>query len=103
MAEGKKLGARIEKKITEAPIKLRDDEIEKVSGGFVEHEGYAVGHTIACPYCGNQYEPNFCWWMEAGTNQNGYTCQVCGADFWVDEYGYYYDINDNMMPFEGFD
>ena len=27
-------------KIEEAPVKLLDNEIEKVNGGFVEHEGF---------------------------------------------------------------
>ena len=41
--------------------------------------------------------------MPVMIDPSGYVRVVCGADFWVDEYGYYYDINDNMMPFEGFD
>jgi DNA-directed RNA polymerase subunit RPC12/RpoP len=102
MAE-KKIGNKVAKTPAAAPVKLNDNEIEKVSGGFVEHEGYANGHTIACPYCGNQYEGNFSWWLEDGVCQNGYTCQVCGASFWVDEGGFYYDGCDNMMPFGSFD
>jgi len=103
MAEGKKLGKRIEKKSAAQPVKLSDEAIQKVSGGFVEHEGYAASHTIICPYCGNSYEPNFCWWEESELEQNGYTCQVCGASFWVDEGGYYYDDKNNMMPFMSYD
>ena len=103
MAEPKKQGSKVEKTLAEAPVKLSNDQIQKVSGGFVETEGYAVGHTIVCPYCGNQYEPNFTWWMECDGTQNGYTCSVCGASFWVDDTGYYYDQCGNMMPFGSFD
>jgi hypothetical protein len=99
MAEGKKLGKRIEKKSAAQPVKLSDEAIQKVSGDFVEHEGYAVGHEIICPNCGNEYEPNFVWWMEDGCTQNGYCCQVCGATFWVSDDGYYYDDCDNMIGY----
>ena len=103
MAELKKLGAKVEKKLAASPVKLSDEQIQKVSGGFVETVGYAAGHTIICPYCGNQYEPNFCCWLEVAGAQNGYTCNVCGASFWVDQGGFYYDQDDNMMPFGSFD
>lgn len=103
MAELKKQGTKVEKTPAEAPVKLSDDQIQKVSGGFVETVGYAAGHTIACPYCGNQYEPNFSYWLEDAGAQNGYTCNVCGANFWVDQGGFYYDGCGNMMPFGSFD
>ena len=103
MAELKKQGAKVEKKLVEAPVKLSDEQIRKVSGGFVETVGYAAGHTIICPYCGNQYEPNFCYWLVDDDAQNGYTCNVCGASFWVDQGGFYYDQDDNMMPFGSYD
>lgn len=103
MAELKKSGAKVEKKNAEAPVTLSDEQIHKVSGGFVETVGYAAGHTIICPYCGNQYEPTFSYWLEDVVSQNGYTCNVCGANFWVNEGGFYYDQYDNMMPFGSFD
>ena len=99
MSERKKLGAKIEKKSIEAPVKHSDEQIRQVSGGFVEHEGYAVGHEIICPNCGNEYEPNFVWWMEDGCTQNGYCCQVCAATFCVSDDGYYYDDCDNMIGY----
>ena len=103
MAELKKLGAKVEKKLAASPVKLSDEQIQKVSGGFVETVGYAAGHTIICPYCGNQYEPNFSYWLADEDAQNGYTCNVCGANFWVDQGGFYYDQDDNMMPFGSYD
>ena len=104
MSEGKKLGTRIEKKIIETPVKLSDDQIRKVSGGFAEYEGYAAGHVIICPNCGNEYEPNFVWWMEDNCAQNGYCWKNLSFKHGYDlsDTGYYYDEYDNMLGYVSF-
>ena len=75
MSEGKKLGTRIEKKIIETPVKLSDYQIRKVSGGFAEYEGYAAGHVIICPNCGNEEIGRCAQCRDQGVK---YECSKCG-------------------------
>ena len=81
-------------------ISLDDVVLEHVAGGFVETEGYANKKLIICPYCGNKRESSFEWWEEKNYSQNGYTCNVCNKDFWVDGSGQYYDIFDSAISFD---
>ncbi len=97
-----KLEKGIEKKSLDGK-KLDNGDLEKIAGGFIEYEGYANGHTIKCPFCHNEIEANFSWWVCPDYNQNGYECKCCGGQFWVSDTGYYYDINNNMMPFKSWD
>lgn len=80
-------------------IPMDDKVLDSVAGGFVESEGYAKKQTIICPYCGNKRESKFEWWEEEEFKQNGYTCQACEKDFWVDGNGYYYDVFNEVMSF----
>ncbi len=75
--------------------------LAELCGIAIEFPDKGGSHYLPC--CGNQYGPNFCCWLEVAGAQNGYTRNVCGADFWVNEGGFYYDRYDNMMPFGSFD
>ena len=79
--------------------RLADDQLDSVSGGFVEYAGYAKNNIIECPHCHNEAESQFTWWEEKAFHQNGYSCKSCGFKFWVDGAGKYYDQNNIPLKF----
>lgn len=38
---------------------LTPEELERVSGGFTETQGYATGFSIICPKCGSTQSGDF--------------------------------------------
>ena len=80
-------------------IRLADDQLDDVAGGFVEYAGYAKNQLIECPRCHKEAESDFVWWEEKAFQQNGYSCRACGFQFWVNGAGQYFDRDNHPIPF----
>lgn len=68
---------------------LSSDQLENVSGGYWENDGYAEGYWIQCPNCGRSGVDDFNTWMDHGQDCDWFVCR-CGFSFAVDAAGYYY-------------
>ena len=68
---------------------LKDEELEKVNGGYWEWQGYAAGYWIQCPFCQRAGEFDSTSYMDHTQACDFFTC-VCGQTFAVDALGYYY-------------
>ncbi len=79
--------------------KLNDSELNSVTGGFIETQGYAAAYNIICPWCRKSEAENFTWWQDTTYKQNGYTCANCKRNFWVDVNGNYTDENNTTIVF----
>ena len=68
---------------------LSDDQLEKVTGGYISSDGWSSGWEIVCPQCGEMY--NFTTWIESNDDSlDGFECQSCGKVFGVDASGRYW-------------
>ena len=66
--------------------RLSDDELDKVSGGYTEYQGYANGWEIKCPVCGRSGVNDFQSWMDDETRADFFLCR-CGYTFAVNQNG----------------
>ncbi len=64
--------------------KLEDKELDKVSGGYVETFGFAMGSDIVCKKCGAADKEKFEVFLNLETGMNDYTCLKCGYKFSLD-------------------
>ncbi|MCR5747957.1 MAG: bacteriocin [Lachnospiraceae bacterium] len=79
------------KKTNRVLKKLNENELDNVSGGFLETRGgYANGCIITCPFCGARSADSFSAWEGVPSMPvDGYEC-VCGGVFFVDSTGTIY-------------
>ena len=61
---------------------LNDDNLEKVSGGFLATEGYNAGTEIVCPNCGNIEKSRFIKIESIATQEGEYFECSCGQKFY---------------------
>ncbi len=77
----------------ERNLKVSDEEMEKVAGGYLERNGYAWGYNISCPRCRRSEESNFETWIyDDVRGEDGFRCRNCGYTFTVDYYGNMYQL-----------
>ncbi|MCR5789924.1 MAG: hypothetical protein K6G83_08545 [Lachnospiraceae bacterium] len=69
--------------------KLTDAELDKVTGGYWEYQGYAAGYWIECPFCGRFQESDFATWADTAQQVDQFRCKCNGA-FAVDAAGNMY-------------
>ena len=69
--------------------KLSDDELDKVSGGYTEYQGYAKGYEVVCPVCGRNGVDDFDSWMDHETCSDFFVCK-CGYTFAISQNGILY-------------
>ena len=72
---------------------LTNEELEKVSGGFNETQGYAKGIVITCPKCGASAQSYFEMSSVDALGQSFYRCSKCGQSFLMDAGGYGTKLN----------
>ena len=70
-------------------VQLSDADMEKVSGGFENIEGYSKGKEIMCHSCGESDEGHFEVWNVANDERDYFRCHTCGHTFTVDKNGIY--------------
>ena len=69
---------------------LSADQLEKVTGGFWETEGYSKGHWIECPNCQMSRKSDFVTYIASDDKQlDEFECK-CGFVFYVDSDGFYW-------------
>ena len=84
MADLKDTGKKLKKR-----EKLSADELGKVSGGYLEYQGYATGYNVVCPVCGRDDENDFHSWI----------CDSEGLDYFLCRCGYTFAVNANGTIF----
>ena len=69
---------------------LSVDQLEEVTGGFWETEGYSANYWIECPNCQRSRKSDFVTHIARSDYQiDEFECK-CGFVFYVDSQGYYY-------------
>ena len=67
-----------------AEKKLRDDDLCKITGGYVETFGFAKGSDVRCPKCGAENKEDFKVTLNFDFSRNDYICNKCKHKFSID-------------------
>ena len=77
---------------------MNDNELETVSGGYTETNGYAKGFAIICPKCGASVQADFETSAVDSLGQQFYRCR-CGQAFLADAGGHATGLNGTIGQF----
>ena len=91
MIQNRLINAKKTDRIAKASQMLSDDQLEKVTGGYVSAYGWSSGWEIVCPQCGAEEYRNFDSWIESDEDSlDGFQCLRCQYVFGVDNKGHYW-------------
>ncbi len=72
--------------LKKSELKISDEKLKDVNGGFRETDGIAAGYVIECPVCHNKDKDKFEKWIDL-TKGEMYRCKVCGEEFSYNQKG----------------
>lgn len=67
-----------------AEKKLTDDDLSKITGGYIETFGFAKGSDVICPNCRAERKEDFNVTLNFNYSRNDYICKICGQTFSID-------------------
>ena len=63
--------------------KLSDENLEKISGGYIEESAPNYGDNVVCPNCGEDRESQITYAYDpTDPSTVEYHCYTCGRDFY---------------------
>ncbi len=65
-------------------IRLSDNELQGVNGGYIETFGFASGSDVSCPKCHFSNKDNFKVVLNLDKGTNDYECLHCHYKFSLD-------------------